>query len=175
MDSSKAVRMMKALVCASLVFAAPGQADETNYSVSVIRDAAHGQLVLEGEYEAAIQNLGESEAVGLEAFYASTNLCVAYLKTGKVTMAKESCDAAVAEIESALQIRETSYGLFTATSRQRRAFLAIALTNRGVVQAMAGQESLAEADFLAAIDIRSRLNQPERNLEHFTQMASLAE
>ena len=176
MDSKIAVRLMKTLAFGSILFgAAVASAEETGYSVSVIKDAAYGALILDENYEAAIKELEQVEAEGLEAFYAATNLCIAYLKTGELPEAKENCDIAVQEIETVLDTWVPNHALYPENQRQRRGFLAIALTNRGVVQAVDGNESLAKADFLAATQVRSRLDQPEANLAHFSQMAALGE
>lgn len=176
MDSTIAVRLKKVLSIASLLFgAAAASAEETAYSVIAIEDAAHSQLILDENYEAAIDELVQIEAEGLDAFYASTNLCIAYLKVGRLTEARTSCDTAVQEIETMLESRAITRSQYPVSQRKRRAFLAIALTNRGVVQAIDGKDSLAEADFLAAIEVRARLDQPETNLAHFTQMAALGE
>ena len=173
---SRIVRLTKGLAIASLVFGATAAtAEETSYSVSVIKDAAYGRLILEQDYEAAIEELEQVEAEGLEAFYAATNLCVAYLKTGELTAATAACDTAVQEIEAVLETRVPSHSMYPESQRNRRDFLAIALTNRGVVQAVDGKGSLAEADFLAAVEVRSRLNQAGDNLAHLTQMAALGE
>ncbi len=176
MDSNKGFGLTKALTFAALMFGATAaNADDTGYSVSVIRDAAYGQLILDEEYDAAIEELEQVETRGLDAFYAATNLCIAYLKTGALPEAQANCDKAVQEIEAVLETRVSNHGLYPETQRNRRAFLAIALTNRGVVQALDGKDVLAEADFVAAIEVRSRLDQPETNFEHFSQMAALRE
>lgn len=176
MNSTKAVRMVKTIALASLVLGtAPATAEETGYSVKAISDAAYGRYILAGEYEAAINELEQADAEGLEAFYVANNLCVAYLKTGELSEAKESCDTAIEEIETVLETRESSRLLYPMSPSHRRGFLAIALANRGVVQAMDGNDELARADFIAAMGVRSRLDQPESNLAHLTQVAALSE
>ncbi len=180
MDSTIAVRLKKALVTtctlASLVLGtAAANADESQFTVAVIQDAAHGRSILTEDYQAAIDALQTVDAEGLEAFYVANNLCVAYLKTGELERAKQSCDDAVVAIEAILDTRETGTSLYLGSLAQRRSFLAVALTNRGVVQAAEGDHELAREDFRAAIEVRSRIEQPETNLAHLTQLASLTD
>lgn len=176
MKSRLAVRVTKAISLASIALgAAAVSAEETAFSVGVISDAAYGRDILAEEYEAAINGLAQIDAEGLQAFYVANNLCVAYLKTGELPAAIAECDTAVHEIEAILETRVSNNVLIPSSQRERREFLAMALANRGVVQAMDGNGELAKADFLAAMQIRARMDQPETNLAHLTQVAAVSE
>ncbi len=179
-DSTTAIRLKKAVMTtcalASLVLGATAaNADESQFTVAVIQDAAHGRTILAEDYQSAIDALQTVDAEGLEAFYVANNLCVAYLKTGELAKAKQSCDDAVLAIEAVLEARGTGTSLHAGSLAQRRSFLAVALTNRGVVRASDGESDMARADFRAAIEVRSRTERPETNLAHLTQLASLGE
>ena len=50
---------------------------------------------------------------GIFGFFAATNLCVAYIKTGDLEHAETSCAAAVDEITVLAEARSTGYGVAT--------------------------------------------------------------
>ena len=95
-----------------------------------------------------------------QRFFASNNLCVAYTKSGDLDSAKLACDEAVrlAPTEETVAMRSTA----TIDRRYR----ALALSNRGVLRALAGEDASAREDFEAAINLKGGLSAPERNLAY---------
>ncbi len=137
-------------------------------TVAFIENAAQGRQITQADYEAAIAGLEDSAAYGMGAFYAANNLCVSYLKLGDLDEARTACDAAVERINALTDApRRLHLGAVTPADRGR--FLAVALSNRGVVSAAGGQKALALADFRAAIEADSRFREAKTNLAWLAQ------
>lgn len=115
------------------------------YRVMVISDQAYGEMLLAGNYEDAIAGI-EARERRVSRFATSNNLCAAYTVTKNVILAKSACNTAVR--------------LSRRTPRDR----AVALTNRGVLNALIGDEAAAREDFEEAIRFRARIRQPVDNL-----------
>lgn len=143
----------------------------TAYTVAVISDAAHGSKVLAKRYEAAISRLERANLRGIDAFYAATNLCVAYLKVGDYTDAVTTCDVAVSRITDAIE-SDVDALRHTRAGKAYRTFLAIALSNRGVAHAVNGATDLARKDFNAALKARSRTREATNNLARLATVAT---
>ncbi len=131
------------LACAGLV-AMSGSATAADnkgaYSMAVIIDAAEGKAVRKGKYDQAIARLTEEKRYRRnERFARSTNLCVAYTKTGELEKAEFACEQAVM--------------LHADNSVDSERNHALALSNRGVLRAVKGDVELARADFEAATEI----------------------
>ncbi len=140
--------------------AAAGEAE--SYRLAAIKDTAYGSLILREQFDTAIERLERRDRKGIHGFYTATNLCVAYVKTASLENAAASCALAVDTIEGVLAARSRADTAPELHSVRR--FLALALSNRGVMHAVSGRDAEAQADFEAARDIESRLKEPSINL-----------
>ncbi len=113
--------------------------------MAAVVDRAEGQAVVAGDYESAIQGLERKQRHGFEA---STNLCVAYTKTGALAKADRACAAALELSEEAAVRRD----------------IAVALSNLGVLKAINGDLSGARKSFTRAIELRAQVPQANDNL-----------
>lgn len=148
---------------ALVVGAGPAAAGEAeSYRVAAIKDTAYGNLIMREEFDRAIERLERRDRKGIAGFYTATNLCVAYIKTASFADAEVSCARAVDAIEAVLA--EKDRGDAAAELSSARRFLALALSNRGVMHALTGRDAAAQADFEAAREIESRLEEPSINL-----------
>lgn len=139
-----------------------GQSNDPRYTMTVIRDVAQGASVVKGDYEKAIARI-TSRRVTLNPFAEFTNLCVAYAKSGQIDEADAACDSALAIIRDPDWERRS--GVQSGYSEQtRRKYLALALSNRGVLHAIRGDESAAEKSFDEAIKLDQRNTAPRVNL-----------
>ncbi|MDJ0699386.1 MAG: hypothetical protein QNJ07_05975 [Woeseiaceae bacterium] len=119
---------------------ASAEDNKSAYSMAVIIDAAEGRDVRKGKYEQAIAKLTEAKRNRTDDEFArSTNLCVAYTKTGELEKAEIACDQAVM--------------LYADNRFEPERYRALALSNRGVLRAVKGDVELARADFEAATEI----------------------
>lgn len=135
---------------------------DPRYTMTVIRDIAQGARVVKGDYAKAIAKI-TGRRVTLNPFAEFTNLCVAYAKSGKIDAADDACDTALAIIRDPDWERRS--GVMTGYGEQaRRKYLALALSNRGVLHAIRGDESAAEQSFDEAIKLDQRNTAPRVNL-----------
>lgn len=137
---------------------------QEHYVLNVIEESAKGRAILSERYESAITTLESSNVEGLRGFYADNNLCVAYIKTGDLDKAARACDSAVMRMQAQLRLPETSRA-GKVRRQTHREMLAVALSNRGVLAALAGNKDDARTDFLAARDLRQRLSALRANLK----------
>ncbi len=145
-----------------LAIAAPLAAEETDevYTMTVIVDAAHGTKVAAGNYERAIEKITAAKR-SRDAYSKQTNLCVAYTKTGALEKATAACEAALAIM---LDGREPRSAYFATAEQADRVYLALALSNLGVLQAAKGSTDEARATFLRAVELDTDLSAPKINL-----------
>ena len=148
----------------SLVVAAPLAAEENDgaYTMTVIVDAAHGSKVAAGKYERAIEKITAAKR-GSDTYSKQTNLCVAYTKTGALDRATTACEAALAIMLDARKPRST-YLAPAQAEKLDRVYLALALSNLGVLQAAKGSTDMARARFLEAVELDTELPAPKINL-----------
>lgn len=146
-----------AVALAALLFAASSFAHQQSSALemTVISDEAFGDAVVAGEYGTAIEQIEALENAG--SFFASNNLCVAYTKSGNFESARSACDTAVGKTHER-RLRHLD-------GRTARRYAAMALSNRGVLLALAGERELALDDIRSAVRLRSRIAAPRRNLE----------
>lgn len=158
-----------ASVIALLAIAAAGPAMAHNtpdfFEMTVVRDAAYGSKVTNGDYEEAIAKINAVDGRASERFFRSNNLCVAYAKSKMIDAALDACN-------DALSVTETAASVAPAGRRHRLSFQerserrnrAMALSNRGVLRVVSGDAASARDDFQAALALDTGISAPERNL-----------
>lgn len=169
---NKLVSVLSAVFVATIMSTA-AQADEVSAkpTVAFIENAALGRKIDQEDYKAAIDGLEDKSGKGMYAFYAANNLCVAKLKMGYVTEARAACDKAVSIIRGAMDSpRRLQW--YDPLVKDRARYLAIALSNRGVVNAAVGQDAVAQEDFASAIEVDSGYTEAKTNLTWLQQRAA---
>jgi tetratricopeptide (TPR) repeat protein len=150
---------------ALLAACAPLHAQETDpvYTMTVIADAAHGSKIVAGKYRRAIEKIngGKRET---DSYAKQTNLCVAYTKTGELDKATAACEAALAAVLDNRHSRRSYPGSSRAGSVDRF-YLALALSNLGVLQAAKGSPDIARQTFREALELDTGLSAPKVNLD----------
>ena len=136
------------------------------FEMTAIRDAAFGGKVVAGKHDEAIEKIRSHRTRQSERFYANTNLCVAYTVSRAFAEAEKACDDALADMTPA------SRALPAEKERMIRRFRALALSNRGVLRAITGDERSAREDFTAALALEVSLSAPERNLARLEARAA---
>lgn len=152
---------------AALFITAPSQADNESprYTMTAIVDSSFGRAVTSGRYQQAIEKITARQARTRETFESQNNLCVAYTKVGDLDSASVACDQAVAEMRKRTERKSpTRRGQYAEFSRSDRVYLAVALTNRGVLHAVNGDLENARRDFAEAAGIDVDISQPQINL-----------
>ena len=144
--------LLMALLCASPVTAA--KENLRGYVMIVYSDRAQGEFVLEGNHEKAISTLLRREDGSPAGFADQVNLCVAFTKTRQLEKATRFCDLAVARSDRQARRLVTNYALGQHARQVAATDRAIALTNRGVLHAIAGETDAAKDLFEEAQDVK---------------------
>ena len=156
----------KVLCALSLAVAcAPAWSDtgKANYEMAFFTDSAEGSKILSGSYQKAIDKITQ-KIHGDDSLHVKTNLCVAYTKAGDIAAAEAACDAAVVAAKSFRKVRRSGFAVET-SSQVRSRYMAIALSNRGVLNAVKGNFAAARADFDAALAQQARVSSVHANLQ----------
>lgn len=151
-----------ALLTIAALAASPVGADDRQevFEMTVIRDAAFGAKVVSGKHGEAIERINALNVREPEQFFVHTNLCVAYTMTRKFEAAAIACDGALADLA------DQSATMPASKERIVRRYKAMALSNRGVLRAVTGDDRNARADFDAAVALEAGVSAPERNLAY---------
>lgn len=150
------VTLVAALTCASAL------ADDPAYTMTVISDASHGAKVKAGDYDTAIAKITAKSRTA-DSYSELTNLCVAYTKSGDLENAGAACGAAVEQMRAKLPSRGSAFTYLSSDVRARR-YLALALSNQGVLHAVSGEPELARENFLEALELKASVREPKINL-----------
>ncbi len=133
----KGIRVpLAASLTASLLFASAAHADVEGGKLTLAGyiDAAEGEQLMAGHYATVIDKLSPHTAdFTLNRVAASTNLCVAYVATGKFDAAHGACDEA---------IKMARLDVMNATMVERLSHqdsLSVAYANRAVLTKLSGQ------------------------------------
>ena len=132
----------------------------SHFEMVVIRNSAAGAQIEAGGVALAIEKLTSEPVRATEQFFVSNNLCVAFTLRAEFEKARAQCDAAVDLLTSHAAPREAR------SARIENRYRAMAISNRGVLNAMNGEEGLARRDFERALAIRVSLKAPARNLDY---------
>jgi len=139
---------------------------EPVYTMTVIVDAAHGSKVAAGKYERAIEMITATKRTS-DPYSEQTNLCVAYTKTGDLENAARACESAVDLVRDEPAGRR---GVLAAPrARTQRVYLALALSNLGVLHVARGTPDVARENFREALALEAGLSAPKINLERLTR------
>ena len=158
--------LAKTLCVLSLTMAcAPAwsESDKPRYQMAVFSDVAHGTKVLSGDYDQAITKI-HTGSRSADELHTQTNLCVAYVKSGDVDAAEKACEEAVLAAKSLGSATLPSF-IGVSPAQRRARYLAIALSNRGVVKAVLGDLEAARKDFADAMAQSSGIATVKANLE----------
>ena len=155
-------RSILTLLAMSSFATATANADELTYTMTTIVDASYGDQVAAGEYDKAIEKLSASSSKN-DAFFKSTNLCVAYTKTGNIAEATIACDAAVEKARH-MDFEKRSQLSRRFQVKTQKTYLAMALTNRGVLHAVTGDVERAQQAFSEALDTNEDAKPAKTNL-----------
>lgn len=141
---------------------AAASAEEPAFTMTTIIDTAYGEEVAAGKYVQAIGKITQTKGK-VDAFFESTNLCVAYTKTGNVDEASLACDAAVKQADGMSYDRRIDLPKSYQESIRKK-YLAMALSNRGVLHAVTGDVRLAHQDFVEALRFKKHTTVVKTNL-----------
>jgi hypothetical protein len=149
----------KAICALSLaVSCTPAWSDtgKPNYEMAFFSDSAQGTTILSGKYDQAIEKINTKVDAGRD-LHMNTNLCVAYTKSGNI-------EEAVVAAKTFRKVRRSELSYETPAQARAR-YMAITLSNRGVLNAVKGDLNAARADFDAALAQQARVSSVRTNIE----------
>ncbi len=125
---------LAAALAATVLVASAAHAEASGKLVlSGFEDAAEGEQLMAGDYAAVIQKLApHSIAFEADEVAASTNLCVAYVATGKLEQAHSACDEAIA-------MARLDWGDSLLERLSHQDALSLAYANRAVLTRLSGE------------------------------------
>lgn len=137
--------------------------DAPKFTMTVFEGVAPGADIIAGHYDKAIDAMSAGMSKN-DAIRVESNLCVAYAKTGEIERAERACDAAIAAIKA-----KKSFYRYTledeSAGHARKRYLAIALSNRSVINAVKGDYAAARKDLDMAQELDTQLAVVKINLE----------
>lgn len=166
-SSLKLVRFVGSVALALAALGAHAQPDL--YHTVVFEDSAQGEALVQGQIEEAIASLTADQGPNFSSFEINNNLCVAYMAAKDLSSASVACDAAVRTSTANRALRN-----LWSTKRARNNDRAVALLNRGVLNALNGDIDSAREDFSASARLDSRLDAPRANLSRLLSRATAA-
>ena len=160
-NSRKATQALKlALAAALLGGSAAYAADASHFELTAFSNTASGYSLVHGDYDLAMRQLAFDEN-SLENASAITNRCVALTVTRKLQEAHAACDAAV----RAAQVEITSLPVSMSWARHDyREYLAVAYSNRAVLNWATNDLTAAEADLKKAQAVAPKAEFVAKNL-----------
>lgn len=161
---------MLGLLC--VLSAQAGETPHDAFVMTVYSDSAHGTAILDGQSAEVVSKLADQSGDGSRDLAEQVNLCVAFTKTKQLEKATAACDDAVAmSVREARRLDRT--GRFgRRTTRVADTGRAIALTNRGVLYAIAGDEDKARVMFEMALLLKSQEKSASTNLAHLERRSA---
>lgn len=158
---------MKLALAFGLLGACAVQAAEQShedYVMIVYTDVAYGTSILRGAPEKVATRLSRRLDGRAGGVADQINLCVAYTKMKQIDLATRHCDAAVAQSAQAADRRWSSGPVGRLGKRSAKTDQAVALTNRGVLHALAGESDEATDLFELAMAMERTEEHARNNL-----------
>jgi len=152
-----------ALAAALLAGSAAHAADQPrNFELAAFSNTLAGDSLVRGNYDAAFQQL----TIDAHSFTASsaalaTNRCVTLIMTHKFEEAHNACDAAVSAAKLDIVSAPTS---MTWARQEFRDYLALAYSNRAVLDYLKKDTTAAQADLQKAVAVSPKTELVARNL-----------
>jgi hypothetical protein len=161
-----------ALAAALLVGSAAHAADEPRtFQLTAFSNSAAGESLASGDYNTALLELN-THVHSLDADAATTNRCVAYTVTRQLEAARVACDSAVREAQQSISSLPVS---MTWARSDYRDYLALAYSNRAVLNWISNDTSAAQADLKKAAAAAPKAPFVARNLTALQSHATVAQ
>jgi tetratricopeptide (TPR) repeat protein len=158
-NSRKPIRTLQLAVAAAVLAGSAAYADETgHFELTAFSNGPAGTALTSGDYNTALVQL--QHAHSLDTDTTSTNRCVAYSVTRRTDEARIACDTAVREAQMELSSLPVSMQWARAEYRD---YLAVAYSNRAVLNWMLNDTRAAQSDLKRAAAISPKATFVARN------------
>ncbi|QOL26829.1 hypothetical protein LP316_05905 [Thalassotalea sp. LPB0316] len=136
--------------------AAPlANADESNFKVAIIKDAAGSKDIIKGNFNESLTKMTQTPATLIEKFEQAMGLCVANIKLSQLDAAEANCSSAI----------DAGLAMETSTA-SRNKLSALAYNNRAISRALSEDTLGALDDFTSAM-LLNQSSLINNNLTHF--------
>jgi hypothetical protein len=163
-NSRKPSQALHLVFAAALLAGSAAHAADQQHAfvLTAFSNGAAGQSIMTGDYAAAVKQLDtKSQTLLLDTSSLSTNRCVAYSVTKQLDAAHSACDAAVREAQQ--EIANLPVSLSWAR-RQYRDYLALAYSNRAVLNWLSNNSTAAQDDLNRAQAVAPKADFVAHNL-----------
>jgi hypothetical protein len=161
-----------ALAATLLVGSAAHAADEPRtFQLTAFSNGAAGESLASGDYNTAVREL-KVHTNSLDPDSATTNRCVAYTVTRQMEAARSACDTAVRDAQQAISSLPVS---MTWARSDYRDYLALAYSNRAVLNWIANDASAAQSDLRKAAAAAPKAPFVARNLTALQSHSTVAQ
>ena len=170
-NSRKSIRTLQLAVAAVALAGSAAYADDSrNFELTAFSTGTAGTALLSGDYNTAIGQLQRAHVLKNET--TATNSCVAYVVTRQLESARRACDAAVRDAQQ--EIASMPVTLSWARSEYRD-YLALAYSNRAVLDWLANDASAAQSDMKKAAAVAPKAEFVARNQTALQSRAAVAQ
>ncbi|HEY6922548.1 MAG TPA: hypothetical protein VI653_03695 [Steroidobacteraceae bacterium] len=162
-NSRKATQALHLAFAAALLTGSAAYADQPrNFELAAFSNTPTGDALVAGNYGAAFHQLAIDEHSLTESSATiATNRCVTLIMTHKFDEAHKACDAAV----STARLEIVSLPVSVGWARQEfRDYLALAYSNRAVLDYLTNDTTAAQADLNKAVSVSPKAELVARNL-----------
>jgi hypothetical protein len=170
-NSRRSIRTLQLAVAAAALAGSAAYADDSrNFELTAFSNGTAGTALLSGDYNTAIGQLQRGHLLRDET--TSTNSCVAYVATRQLQSARVACDAAVRDAQQ--EIASMPVTMSWARSEYRD-YLALAYSNRAVLNWLANDASAAQSDLKKAAAVAPKAEFVARNQTALQSRAAVAQ
>jgi hypothetical protein len=160
-NSRKPLQTLTLAVAAALLTGSVAHAAEasTKFVLTAYTNGAGGDSLVSGDYDAALEAVQRfSSTQSTDASALQTNKCVAYTMKGKLDAARSQCNAAI------LGAKEDLASASLAEREQAEEYLAVAYSNRAVLNWVANDAVSAARDLASAVTLSPQSEFVARNI-----------
>ena len=162
------------LLCAAAAVQADDE-DKGRYTMTVYSDMAQGRAILKGSHAGLIEELSQDRSGSAFSIEESINLCVAYTQAKQVSDATSACESALTTAQNQRKTAKRSSSPWFGPLDKATVGHAIALNNRGVLYALAGDHDNAREMFEESLKVSRRTTHARKNLSILNESITAAQ
>lgn len=172
-NNRQPIQALKVAVAATLLAGSAVRAAEqpSTFELTAFSNVAAGTELAAGNYSSAVQQI-DSHARALDSDSLNTNRCVAYVVTRQLQAAHVACDAAVRDAQQAIATLPMSLSY---ARSEYRSYLALAYSNRAVLNWLSNDSAAAQADLKKAKAVAPKARFVARNLNALQSRSTVAQ
>lgn len=172
-NSRKPIQALQIAVAATVLagYAAHAAEQPRTFELTAFSNGTAGSALVAGDYSNAVQQLN-SHAHPLDSDSLNTNRCVAYVVTRQLEAAHAACNAAVRDAQQALTTLPMSLSY---ARSEYRGYLALAYSNRAVMNWLLNDSASAQSDLKKAEAVAPKAAFVARNLTALHSHSTVAQ